>query len=54
MKGSWTVPRILAVSGIVAMIVGGIGFLVVIMLNAFVLDEFGIIARIIVADRSVQ
>ena len=40
MKGSWTVPRILAVSGIVTMIVGGIGFLVVIMLNAFVLDEF--------------
>jgi hypothetical protein len=40
MKGSWTVPRILAISGIVTMIVGGIGFIVVMMLNAFVLDEF--------------
>ena len=40
MKGSWTVPRILTVSGIIVMVVGGVGFLVVIMLNAFVLDEF--------------
>jgi hypothetical protein len=40
MKGSWTVPRILAISGILTMIVGGIGFIVVMMLNAFVLDEF--------------
>ena len=40
MKGSWTVPRILTVAGIIAMVVGGVGFLVVIMLNAFVLDEF--------------
>lgn len=40
MKGSWTVPRILAISGIVTMIVGGIGFIVVMALNAFVLDEF--------------
>ncbi len=40
MKGSWTVPRILAISGIVTMIVGGIGFIVVMVLNAFVLDEF--------------
>ena len=40
MKGSWTVPRILTITGIIAMVVGGVGFLVVIMLNAFVLDEF--------------
>ena len=40
MKGSWTVPRILTVGGIIAMVVGGVGFLVVIMLNAFVLDAF--------------
>ena len=40
MKGSWTVPRILTVAGIIAMVVGGVGFLLVIMLNAFVLDEF--------------
>lgn len=40
MNGSWTVPRILAISGIVTMIVGGIGFIVVMALNAFVLDEF--------------
>jgi hypothetical protein len=40
MKGGWTVPRILAVSGILTMIVGGIGFVVVVALNAFVLDEF--------------
>jgi hypothetical protein len=40
MKGSWTVSRILAVSGILTMIVGGIGFIVVMALNAFVLDEF--------------
>ena len=40
MKGSWTVPRILAISGILTMIVGGIGFIVVMALNAFVLDEF--------------
>lgn len=40
MKGRWTVPRILTVSGIIAMVVGGVGFLVVIMLNAFVLDAF--------------
>ena len=40
MKGSWTVPRILAISGILTMIVGGIGFIVVMVLNAFVLDEF--------------
>ena len=40
MKGSWAVPRILAISGIVTMIVGGIGFIAVMALNAFVLDEF--------------
>lgn len=40
MKGSWTVSRILAVSGILTMIVGGIGFIVMMALNAFVLDEF--------------
>lgn len=40
MKGSWTVPRILAISGIVTMIVGGVGFIIVMVLNAFVLDEF--------------
>jgi hypothetical protein len=40
MKGSWTVSRILAVSGILTMIVGGIGFIVGMALNPFVLDEF--------------
>lgn len=40
MKGRWTVPRILTVSGILTLIVGGVGFLIVTMLNAFVLDEF--------------
>lgn len=40
MKGRWTVSRILLFSGILTMIVGGIGFIVVMALNAFVLDEF--------------
>lgn len=40
MKGSWTASRFLVISGIVTMIVGGIGFIVVMVLNAFVLDEF--------------
>ena len=46
MKGSWTVPRILAISGIVTMIVGGIGFIVVMALNAFVLDEFDVYGEV--------
>ena len=40
MKGTWTAPRIMAGTGILTMLVGGIGFLVVMTLNAFVLDEF--------------
>ncbi|AQT79611.1 hypothetical protein B1R94_10490 [Mycolicibacterium litorale] len=40
MKGTWSAARILALSGIVMMIVGGVGFIVVMVLNAFVLDEF--------------
>ena len=40
MKGTWTAPRIMAATGVLTMIVGGIGFLVVMTLNAFVLDEF--------------
>lgn len=40
MKGTWSVSRIMAVFGIVTMFVGGIGFIVVMALNAFVLDEF--------------
>lgn len=40
MKGTWSVSRIMAVFGIITMIVGGIGFVIVMALNAFVLDEF--------------
>lgn len=40
MRGSWAVARILTISGIVMMVVGGVGFIVVLVLNAFVLDEF--------------
>ena len=40
MKGTWSAPRIMAATGILTMLVGGIGFLVVMTLNAFVLDEF--------------
>ncbi len=40
MKGSWTVSRILTVTGIVTLIVGGVGFLLVTTLNAFTFDEF--------------
>ena len=40
MKGTWTAPRIMAGTGILTMLVGGIGFLVVMTLNAFVLDGF--------------
>lgn len=40
MKATWSTARILALSGIVMMVVGGVGFIVVMMLNAFVLDEF--------------
>jgi hypothetical protein len=40
MAGTKTVSRILTVSGILMMVVGGVGFIVVMVLNAFVLDEF--------------
>ena len=40
MAGPKTVSRILMTSGILMMVVGAIGFFVVMMLNAFVLDEF--------------
>lgn len=40
MKGSWSASRIMAISGILTMIVGGVGFIIVMVLNAFVLDEF--------------
>lgn len=40
MAGTKTVSRILTVSGIVMMAVGGVGFILVMVLNAFVLDEF--------------
>ncbi|WP_328357895.1 SHOCT domain-containing protein [Mycobacterium sp. NBC_00419] len=40
MKGTWSVSRIMAVCGIITMLVGGIGFIIVMALNAFVLDEF--------------
>jgi hypothetical protein len=40
MAGAGTASRILTVSGILMMVVGGIGFIVVMVLNAFVLDEF--------------
>jgi hypothetical protein len=40
MAGAKTVSRILTISGILMMVVGGVGFIVVLALNAFVLDEF--------------
>ena len=40
MAGARTVSRILTISGILMMVVGGVGFIVVMILNAFVLDEF--------------
>lgn len=41
MAGTKTVSRILMASGgILMMVVGAVGFFVVMMLNAFVLDEF--------------
>jgi hypothetical protein len=40
MAGARTVPRILTISGILMMVVGGVGFILVMILNAFVLDEF--------------
>ena len=40
MAGAKTVSRILTISGILMMIVGGAGFIIVMILNAFVLDEF--------------
>ncbi len=40
MAGAKSISRILAISGIFMMVVGGIGFIVVMALNAFVLDEF--------------
>jgi hypothetical protein len=40
MAGTKTVSRILMTSGILMMVVGGVGFFVTMMLNAFVLDEF--------------
>ncbi|MCV7346320.1 SHOCT domain-containing protein [Mycolicibacterium rhodesiae] len=40
MAGTKTVSRILMTSGILMMVVGAVGFFVVMMLNAFVLDEF--------------
>jgi hypothetical protein len=40
MAGTKTVSRILALSGILMMVIGGVGFIVMMALNAFVLDEF--------------
>lgn len=40
MAGAKSVSRILTLSGILMMVVGGIGFIIVMVLNAFVLDEF--------------
>lgn len=40
MAGARTASRILTISGILMMVVGGIGFILVMVLNAFVLDEF--------------
>ncbi len=40
MAGTKTVSLILMTSGILMMVVGAVGFFVVMMLNAFVLDEF--------------
>ncbi|SBS76327.1 conserved hypothetical protein [uncultured Mycobacterium sp.] len=40
MAGARTVSRMCAISGILMMVVGGVGFIVVMILNAFVLDEF--------------
>lgn len=40
MSGVTSVSRILAISGIFMMLIGGIGFVVAMALNAFVLDEF--------------
>lgn len=40
MAGAKTVSRILTLSGILMMVIGGVGFIIVMVLNAFVLDEF--------------
>ncbi|WP_319433146.1 SHOCT domain-containing protein [Mycobacterium sp. RTGN5] len=40
MAGARSVSRILTISGILMMVVGGAGFILVMILNAFVLDEF--------------
>jgi hypothetical protein len=40
MAAAKTVSRILTISGILMMVVGGVGFILVMALNAFVLDEF--------------
>lgn len=40
MAGAKTVSRILTISGVAMMVIGGVGFIVVMVLNAFVLDEF--------------
>lgn len=40
MAGTKTVSRILTLSGILMMVIGGVGFIIVMVLNAFVLDEF--------------
>ncbi|WP_099250300.1 SHOCT domain-containing protein [Mycobacterium sp. shizuoka-1] len=40
MAGTKSVARILTISGIVMMVIGGVGFVIVMVLNAFVLDEF--------------
>ncbi len=40
MAATKTVSRILTLSGILMMVIGGVGFIIVMVLNAFVLDEF--------------
>ncbi|MCX2930895.1 SHOCT domain-containing protein [Mycobacterium sp. CVI_P3] len=40
MAGAKSVSRVLTVSGILMMLIGGIGFVTVMALNAFVLDDF--------------
>ena len=40
MAGVKTVSRILTLSGFLMMVIGGVGFIIVMVLNAFVLDDF--------------
>jgi hypothetical protein len=48
MAGTRSVSRILTISGILMMVVGGVGFIVVLALNAFLFDEFDAYGEVLI------